>query len=111
MQSTTQQVRQVLVNELGLTRDSVREEAEAYIRQTIDRMWGQDIPRLVKEEVGRVLNDSIETYQRGGSKIKELIQQEIRQQVTKAINIHLNGKLAITLETQPSQTDHNGGLA
>jgi len=35
MQSTTNQVRQVLTNELGLTRESVRATAEEYIEKTV----------------------------------------------------------------------------
>lgn len=105
MQGTTQQVRQILVNELGLTRQSVREEAEKYIAQTITRMLGENLEILVSREVRRVLSEQIKTYSNQQGKFQAMIEENIRQAVMKQINVQLNGSLAVTVQEKESSNE------
>jgi len=105
MQSTTQQVRQVLVNELGLTRESVRGEAEKYIAQTIARMMGENIEILVSREVRRVLGEQIKTYSNQQGKFQAMIEENIRQAVMRQVHVKLNGSLAVTVQEKESSNE------
>lgn len=105
MQSTTQQVRQILVNELGLTRESVREEAEKYIAQTITRMFGENLEILVSREVRRVLGEQIRTYSSQQGKFQAMVEENIRQAVMKQIHVNLSGSLAVTVQEKESSNE------
>lgn len=81
-QTTTQQVRQVLVNELGLTRESVREEARAFVepivKAEIARLLDQGgIREMVSVELSRL-------SQRRGNEIGVSIAGVVRQEAERA---------------------------
>lgn len=96
MQKTINQVRQILVNELGLTRDSVREEANAYIRQTLERMLSGKLETLVSKEAERIIGERINTWYRASGKFQEMVELEIRQAIVKRLNIDLKGAVTVT---------------
>lgn len=72
------EVRQILVNELGLTRESVREQACGFVGETLDRYLGsvafeQTLNKLVAERVTRAL----ERY-RNQDRLETLINEQVR---------------------------------
>jgi hypothetical protein len=93
MQTTTQQVRQVLVNELGLTRESVREQArefvapivEAEVRRLIDQ---GGINELVRDCLARMSRERGATL---GLSVRDMVRQEaekaMRDWVAKNVRI------------------------
>lgn len=103
MQSTTQQVRQILVNELGLTRESVREEAEKYIAQTITRMLGGSLETVVSKQVERILGERINTWNRQPNRLQEMIELEVRQAIIKRLNVDLKGSVMVAIVPKAEQ--------
>lgn len=60
-QSTSNQVRQILMNELGLTRESIREEMLRIIQSTIESsmhnvLINHTVERMVHEEFIKMMN-------------------------------------------------------
>lgn len=71
-------VRQVLMNELGLTRESVREEAGAIIKETVDRRFNEDWMRQLEDRiVNRIL------WQAGRGDIASMVQRATDRAVNK----------------------------
>jgi hypothetical protein len=79
MKTTQNQVRQILMNELGLTRESIREEVEKIVEKTVDSFIQSDKFQISLE---RAIQKAFKTryrYSSGEEEIKQAIQSEVKQ--------------------------------
>ena len=96
------QVRQVLVNELGLTRDSIRDIAKEFISQTVTSffsLWINEeanvkilVQLLVKEHLDAQAKPNQRIAYRGmsfGSYLERMVHEEVSKQVAQRLNITL----------------------
>ncbi len=94
---TTTSVRQILMNELGLTRENVRTEMENIIHDTIDKhlkkMWHSDEFQKILTRI--IINQFKQAHTFGAkSTLKEMVLLEAHKKVGKFIdeNIFIKGK-------------------
>jgi hypothetical protein len=80
---TTNQVRQILMNELGLTRESIRDEVKSIVRETVNKYLNQDgvIQRTIEDEVASGLINQAKNNQYEVNPVRTAIFNEAEKQV------------------------------
>lgn len=85
-QSTVNQVRQILMNELGLSRDYVREQVDAIVRETIRKhLSSQQFNNLVQREVKAAIEAALKESYYDKEKLKAHAIGAIKTQVAKQL--------------------------
>lgn len=93
--STQNQVRQVLVNELGLTRESIRQEMKAYVEQAVERHLGTDqFQQLLAERIFTRINTLLSSY-RGEEKLEKIIITEVRSEIERQAKDFVKSRLTL----------------
>lgn len=93
MKSTTNQVRQILANELGLTRESVREMAREFVADTVEReirrlVEGNDLDRIIAGQFARLAEEDVKYGGTGlRARLERAMQSVINQWVRENIAI------------------------
>lgn len=83
------EVRQVLMNELGLTRELIRTEVEKIVKETMEKkindMFSNGVfDRIIRNEIDNFIkNERSYPYE---SKIKDIIYQAARERVEEFLN-------------------------
>lgn len=88
--ATTNQVRQILMNELGLTRDEIRKQMMVIVGETVDKAVAKmvndkTIETIVRAEVSRLAGSS--GY--GRSRIAEICESVAKDQIAELIRKRL----------------------
>lgn len=95
MNDTTKQVRTILMNELGLTRDSIRQEMERIVVQTIDAHatrinWDETVKRVIAKEVLGAQWGSLDS-------IRQNVDREINKQVRDHVANIISERTGVTV--------------
>lgn len=101
--SSQNQIRQVIVNELGLTRESVRDEMRAFIEQTMATYFKSDqFQQVLQRILVARINEQISIY-RGEKKllalITEAVSKQVQQQAMDFVNAHVRVALSVEEES------------
>ncbi len=86
-------VRQVLMNELGLTRDAVREEITRIVTETVERYLGSDQMRQFETRLIETIAAKLRKTWTDPN-LTSMIEREIRQQVGNLVQKHLIVEIA-----------------
>jgi len=91
--SHNNEVRQILMNELGLTRESIREEASKIIRETIaQHMKNLEHQGVIKELVEREFRIIING---NGNKHRDSIKDMCRDAIVESVEKYIAGNLRV----------------
>lgn len=77
----TNAVRQVLMNELGLTREMIREEVRAIVKETVERYFSDGNFRQWQDSVVELAVRRVDDY-----KLREQISSAVARRLTITIN-------------------------
>ena len=97
-QSTTNQIRQILMNELGITRESIREEVRNIVAETVLR-YIQSIP--LDEHINKAISKSIQGGPYDFSSLKEKVGKEMEKQIAAHLKKVVEKSIKITIEAKP----------
>lgn len=87
-------VRNVMVNELGLTKEYVRKEAEEYIIQIVDKYMGtilesSTMEKIVHNSLNKVIATKYTSYSSAQSAIELLINRKVEELVLEYLRENL----------------------
>lgn len=91
--SDTNQVRQILMNELGLTREFIREQSTDIIEQIITKQLGSGLlERTIRSAVKDGLNEILKQPQSAfhGNALHDMVRSAIAEEVKKQIAAQLD---------------------
>ena len=95
MDRTTNQVRQVLMNELGLTRESVRAEVQQIVITTVERMLaGDNLAQMLE----RLINLRVREHWSSRESIKADVEKASLQLVREEVAKQIEGRVRVTLD-------------
>lgn len=93
--TTHTQVRQVLMNELGLTRESVRAEVRQIVVDTMERMLHGD---NLQDMLERLINLRVREYWSSRESVRAAVDKASHQVVREEALKQIEGRLKVTLE-------------
>jgi hypothetical protein len=87
-------IRQVLMNEMGMTREAIRREMDEIIVETARAYLGNlfqtgFLTKMVETEVARLLSDSHESFLRGERPLKQIIREAAKEKIVALIEKHV----------------------
>lgn len=86
MESTTNQVRQVLMNELGLTRETVRAEMIAIIGETVGRaLKVEQIDKRINDRIAFHVNVALKTWRQDTTAFAKFVKDETVKEARRQI--------------------------
>lgn len=100
---TTNAIRQVLMNELGLTRDSIRKEMQDIIRDVVDKHVSTlQLDQLLQRAINEAMQKEVKTgtWTTG---VTERVKTEIEKQAAKYIKELVDSKLIIDINLKPNR--------
>lgn len=96
---TTNTVRQILMNELGLTRESIREEMEKIVVQTVERaLKTPQIEDRIRSVIEAKIQTSLNPYRYGTGDLEKLVKDEVLKQAKREVSALIGNRLVINLE-------------
>lgn len=90
--STMNDVRQILMNELGLTRESVRLEVETVVRDTVQTFLNSD---RFDKALHRVIAETLDTWLKKGQYDREMLKRTVGEAVQKELMNRLTIQVAV----------------
>jgi predicted transcriptional regulator len=87
--ATAKTVRNILANELGLSRESVREMVQAAIDERLRRF---DLTKLIEDQVGITLSSMARDNGYSRNTIRDIVHREVLARVSKQLDITVNVK-------------------
>jgi hypothetical protein len=107
--NTTNQVRQVLMNELGLTREFIREETAKLVTETVEKKFkGMDVDKMISDAVAIKISKvySMSGFYSGGDFNRAVMLQveaQVKNHVMKNLPVSINGVIEIKTENKDDQ--------
>lgn len=94
-ETTVKQTRQVLMNELGLTRENIRKTMEDIVRETVEQKIKEDYGLSIDKIVEQTIDNAITTWKGNTTgELRTLVTKIITDQAKKDIE----GKIKISLQ-------------
>lgn len=98
MDKTTNAVRQVLMNEMGLTRESVRDQVDSIVRDAVRKhIAGPQFTNLIEREIKATIEAALKEQYYDRDKLKAHVITAIKQQVADAVA----ASLELTVKSKP----------
>lgn len=92
--TTNNQVRQILMNELGLTREYIRGQVDDIVRATIEKhLCSPQFENLVERHIEKTVQQVLKTNYYETDSLKKLITASLKEKVSEAVS-HLKIEVA-----------------
>ncbi len=90
-------VRQVLMNDFGLSREMVREEMQKIIEETVERHCNSEAyPQMIQREIVKHTNKLLGAW-RDEDKVKQLVVAEVASQVKSQVKIVVDRYVKVSI--------------